>query len=94
MPDPTLEKDVIVKNKAGLHARPASAIVMAVAASDCTVHISNPEAGTEANGESTMALLSLSAPVGTRLHLKVTGKDADSLLAALVRLFETGFGEE
>lgn len=94
MADLTQEKDVIVKNKAGLHARPASSIVLAVAASDCTVQISNPEMGKEANGESTMELLFLSATVGTRLHIKATGKDSDQLITTLAGLFESGFGED
>ncbi len=94
MSEQTLEKDVVVTNKAGIHARPASAIVMAVMASECSVTISNIETGAEANGESTMSLLTLSAPFGTRLHLKVTGKDAERLLGTIVRLFETGFGED
>ena len=94
MPDPALEQDITVINPTGLHARPASAIVMAVAASDCSIQISNPATGMTADGNSTIALLTLGAEAGTRLHIRVTGNGAEALLATIVRLFETGFSEK
>ncbi len=94
MPEQTLEKEITVVNKAGLHARPASSIVMAVSASDSEVRIKNIETGAEADGASTMSMLTLSAPLGTRLRITATGKDAEQVLASVVRLFETGFGED
>lgn len=94
MADLAQERDVVVKNKAGIHARPASAIVLAVAASGCAVEISNPEMGTTASAESIMKLLTLSGTAGTRLHIKATGENAGQLLDTLAGLFESGFGED
>ncbi len=87
------EADVMVTNETGIHARPASAIVMAVLASGCEAQITNTVTGVQANGASTMALLCLEATAGTRLHIKVTGENAGQLLTTLTGLFESGFGE-
>ena len=87
------KKDIAITNPAGLHARPASAIILAVAASEATVKISNPETGAETDCQSVMGLLSLAATPGSRLHIEVAGEDAERLIATLVKLFESGFGE-
>jgi phosphotransferase system HPr (HPr) family protein len=94
MTAPVREINVVVTNQAGVHARPASAIIMTVAASDSTVKITNSDTGRESDGESTMGLLSLLATMGTRLRIRATGEDADEVLAALTALFESGFGED
>lgn len=86
-------KDIVISNPTGLHARPASAIILAVAASASTVKISNPETGAETDCQSVMGLLSLSATPGSRLHIEVAGEDSERLIAILVKLFESGFGE-
>ncbi len=88
------EADVVVINKYGIHARPASAIVLAVAASGCSAEITNLDTGAKANAASTMELLCFEAHARARLHLKISGENAGQLLATLVGLFESGFGED
>lgn len=90
----TLEKEFVIRNKAGIHARPASALLMAVAASGCEVEIANPAKGTEADGNSIMAILALEGTTGDRLRVRARGENAAPLMEKLGAIFDSGFGEE
>ena len=50
--------------------------------------------GLEVNGKSIMGILMLAATKGTRITLKVDGKDAGLAIQALGKLIENKFGEE
>jgi phosphocarrier protein len=84
-------QEVIVKNKAGLHTRPAAAVVKLASRfkSDFFIEMQ----GVEINAKSIIGVMSLAAPKGTRLTLKLDGEDAAEASRQLVEFFEQGFGE-
>ena len=91
----TATKEVVVSNERGLHARPAMQFVdLANAfASQVTVSKDGPEP-LEVDGKSVMQMITLEATLGTVLHVKAEGDDAETAVQKLAELFESKFGEE
>ncbi|MCK0473008.1 HPr family phosphocarrier protein [Halalkalibacter sp. APA_J-10(15)] len=82
-----VEKDVIVKRKTGLQARPAALFVQEANRFSSEVFILN---GTKKiNAKSIMGLMSLAISHGTELTLSVDGQDEEEALEALVNFIET-----
>ena len=84
-------QEVVVKNKAGLHTRPAAAVVKLASRfkSDFFIEMQ----GLEVNAKSIIGVMSLAAPKGTKLMLKLDGEDDVEAARQLVEFFEQGFGE-
>jgi phosphotransferase system HPr (HPr) family protein len=87
-----LRRNVRVTNAQGLHARPCHAIVSRALTYRSELRIRARDR--EVNGKSILELMTLSAGPGTDLELVARGADAEGLLAELVGLFESCFGEE
>ena len=85
-------KQVVVANRLGLHARPASLFVRT--ASRFAAEISVANAGTVGDGRSVLGLLTLAAGQGTTLEVTASGADAPEALEAIEHLFLTRFGED
>ena len=87
----TVQKQVTLINKVGLHARPASLFVQTAARfqSDITV-ASN---GREANAKRMLAVLQLGAEHGAELDITAAGDDAVEAVQALAELVGNRFGE-
>lgn len=85
-------KEVTVKNRAGIHTRPASMIVRAAAKYGADFFIEKDHY--QINGKSIIGVMTLAAEQGARLRLVFSGKDADKAAAEIVALFDDGFGEE
>lgn len=83
---------VQVKNKAGLHTRPASMIVREAARYKSDFFISKD--GYEINGKSIIGVMTLAAEQGALLTLTFEGEDEQDAARAIVKIFEDGFGEE
>ena len=81
-----------IRNKLGLHARAAAVLVKTANRFEADVTLEKD--GIEVNGKSIMGILMLAASKGTKITLKVEGKDATPALQALVQLIENKFGEE
>jgi phosphocarrier protein len=81
-----------IKNRLGLHARAAALLVKTANrfVSDVTIE----KDGLEVNGKSIMGILMLAASKGTKITLKVEGRDSVQALQTLGRLIENKFGEE
>ena len=80
-----IEKEVIVANKKGLHARPAALFVGLVEKFDVSVTISN---GKETvNGRSIMGILMLGAAGGTLLKITVEGDQAPQAMIEFEKFF-------
>ena len=87
-----IEKTMIIKNKMGLHARPA-ALFVEVASRYCSnVWISKD--GVEVDGKSIMGILMLAAESGHEVVLKADGKDEVDAIDELEDLLEGKFNEE
>lgn len=86
-----LEKEVTIVNKAGMHTRPASAIVKIAAKYKSDFFLSKD--GFEVNGKSIIGVMTLAAEQGSKLTLKFDGKDEEQLAKEMVDFFERGFDE-
>ncbi|MBC2856096.1 MAG: HPr family phosphocarrier protein [Cetobacterium sp.] len=85
--------EVVVKNKAGLHARPSSLFVQVASKFDSEITVICGDE--EINGKSIMGLMLLAAEQGRTLILEADGDDEDELLAELKDLVEVKkFNEE
>jgi phosphocarrier protein len=87
-----IEREVTVKNKAGIHTRPASMIVRTASRFDADVYIQKDDY--EINGKSVIGVMTLAAEQGATLTLIFEGDDEEEAAEAVVALFEDGFGEE
>ena len=85
-------KKLIIKNKYGLHARPAALFVQTASGYDADVTISKD--GLEVNGKSIMGVMMLAAEMGSEIVLKVEGKEEKESMQALIDLLEGKFKEE
>jgi phosphocarrier protein HPr len=81
-----------IRNRLGLHARAAALLVKTANRFASEVMIEKD--GLEVNGKSIMGILMLAASKGTKITLKVEGRDSVQALQTLGRLIENKFGEE
>jgi phosphocarrier protein HPr len=81
---PLIRKTLKVKNKQGLHARPAALFVQVANKFDSRITLKREEE--EVNGKSIMGILMLGAEQGTEVLLEVEGDDASDALAELERV--------
>jgi len=86
-----LEGIFTIKNKLGLHARPAATFVKK--ANEYRSNIWVEKDGTEVNGKSIMGLLMLACPLGSKIMLKVDGVDEQMAFEELGQLIDDGFQE-
>ncbi|MFC3394083.1 PTS phosphocarrier protein NPr [Brenneria rubrifaciens] len=89
----TVRQTVEIKNKLGMHARPAMKLFELVQSFDAEVMLRN-DSGTEAEASSVIAMLMLDSAKGRLIEVEATGPDEVSALAAVIQLFEAGFDEE
>lgn len=79
-----IKKKVIVKNKQGLHARPAALFVQLANKFDSRITVRhNKEA---VNGKSIMGILMLGAEMGSTIVIEVEGEDAHLAIVELEKL--------
>jgi len=87
-----LKKTVTIKNKLGLHARAAVKFVNLANRFASSVRIEKE--GAIIDGKSILGILTLAAVQGARITLKISGKDEESALKALVALIDDRFQEK
>jgi phosphotransferase system HPr (HPr) family protein len=77
-------KNVVVRNRQGLHARPAALFVQVANKFDSRVTVMyNNE---KVNGKSIMGILMLGAEQGTEIIIEADGKDAQEALVELEKV--------
>ena len=86
------ERDIIITNRAGIHARPAAVLVQA--AKDFKANVYFERGNDRVNAKSIMGILTLAAAYNTELKIIAEGEDAEQAVEALSRLFESNFEEE
>ena len=86
------EKQVQIKNRAGIHARPAALIVQT--ASQYSSKILLQKEHETINAKSIMGIITLGAGYETELTIKADGSDEGDAVDALYNLFENKFEEE
>lgn len=85
-------KEVEIKNKLGLHARPASMLVKLAGKFDSEITLAKEE--TQINAKSILGVMMLAAGPGQRITIIAEGKDEDKAVEELSALVESGFDED
>ncbi|RKY62521.1 MAG: phosphocarrier protein HPr [Candidatus Latescibacterota bacterium] len=88
----TAERTVTIRNKLGLHVRPASLLVEKASQFRSDVYLIRD--GEKVNGKSIMGVLSLAAEQGSSITIRAEGDDCEAAVEALSKLVERGFDEE
>ena len=86
-----LEREVTIKNRAGLHTRPAALLVKLAGRFKCDFFIFKD--GYQINGKSIIGVMTLAAEKGSQLILMFDGEDENEAADQVIDLFERGFDE-
>jgi len=86
------EVTLTIRNKVGLHARPAALLVQT--AGRFKSKVSAVKDGREVNAKSILSVLTLGAEQGAVVTIRAEGEDEVEALEALQELVENNFGEE
>ena len=86
-----LERELLVTNKLGLHARATAKLVQLLSGFRSNATLAAK--GREVNAKSIMGVMLLAAGQGTPVMLRVDGEDEADAAAAVVELFERLFDE-
>ena len=87
-----IEHTVTIRNRSGLHTRPAAMLVKAAAKFRADFWIRKDSF--EINGKSIIGVMTLAAEQGAVLHLRFEGPDEQEAAEAVLALIERGFDEE
>ncbi|MFP4564471.1 MAG: HPr family phosphocarrier protein [Spirochaetia bacterium] len=87
-----VEKEVVIKNRAGIHARPAALLVQTANKFDSQISFEKDD--DKINGKSIMGIITLGAGYNTSLKVIADGEDENEALDAIVTLFENRFEED
>lgn len=87
-----VERKININNKLGLHARAAVRFVNLANRFVSTVKVDKD--GNEVDGKSILGILTLAAVQGSRITLRVSGKDEKKAIQALVALIKNKFQEK
>lgn len=79
-----IRKKITVKNKQGLHARPAALFVQVANRFDARITVKREEE--EVNGKSIMGILMLGAERGSEILIEAEGEDAELAIIELEKL--------
>ena len=84
-------KKFTVKNKLGLHARPAAIFVELANKFESDIFVR--KGSRRVNGKSIMGLMMLAAGCGSKIVLEIAGDDAKEALTQFERVFNNNFNE-
>ena len=87
-----IERELLVTNRLGLHARATARLVQLLSTYRCNVTLAAK--GREVNAKSIMGVMLLAAGIGTPVLLRVDGDDEADAATAVVDLFERRFDED
>jgi phosphocarrier protein len=80
----TIKKELVIKNKQGLHARPAALFVQIANKFDARITVKNEQESV--NGKSIMGILMLGAENGSKIVLEADGSDAELAIVELEKI--------
>lgn len=83
----TVKKKLIVRNKLGLHARPAALFVQIANKFDSDIMVIKDDI--KINGKSIMGILMLAAEKDSVITISASGDDAEDALSALEKIVQT-----
>ncbi|KXJ54692.1 HPr family phosphocarrier protein [Neptuniibacter pectenicola] len=86
------EKELLIINKLGLHARAAAKLINVTARFSSDISLEKD--GRAVDGKSIMSVMMLAASKGTTLTVKITGSDEESAMFAIEELINNRFDED
>jgi len=89
---PVVETSLVITNKVGLHARPASLLVQTAAQFQSKIKVQLGERAV--NAKSILNVMTLGATVGSTIVVRAEGEDAEQAVVALTDLVRRNFDEE
>lgn len=87
-----IERELVVSNRLGLHARATAKLVQVLSAFRCNATLNAK--GREVNAKSIMGVMLLAAGPGTPVVLRIEGEDEAAAVEAVAALFERRFDED
>lgn len=87
-----INKETIIMNKAGLHARPAALIAETAQKFESIIELEGN--GTRVNAKSIIDIMLLAAENGSKIGICAEGSDETDAVSAILELFEGKFDEE
>lgn len=88
-----IEKTVVVTNRLGIHARPATVFVQAAAKFQADIFLSKGDVS-RVNGKSIMGVMMLAAEQGAEVLVEAEGTDAEQAVDALAELLANEFEDK
>ncbi len=86
-----IQREVTIKNRAGMHTRPAAALVKLAAKFKSDFFIEKD--GLEINGKSIIGVMTLAAEQGSKMIVRFDGEDEEIACNEIVSLIGRGFDE-
>ncbi len=86
-----LTQTTTIVNRLGLHARPSALLVTTAAKYESEVFFTKDDL--RVNGKSIIGVMMLAAEKGSSLTVEVNGPDEEDAMRAIVKVIESGFGE-
>ncbi len=85
------EVEVVIRNRLGLHARPASRFAQVAGGFESEIWLMRD--GKAVDGKSILEILTIACPKGSVLTVRAEGSDSQEAVRSLKRLVEDRFGE-
>lgn len=89
-----IQKEIVIRNRLGIHARAASKLVSMASKFESETSLLVISSGLKANCKSIMGLLMLSVCSGEEIIIYAHGSDEYIALKALIQIIDNRFGEE
>ena len=87
-----VEREIVIKNKTGLHARPAAVIVQK--ANEYSSEVFLEKDGDRVNAKSIMGVMMLAAGEGSKITILADGDDEGDAVASIAALLESDIDSE
>ncbi|MDH3455912.1 MAG: HPr family phosphocarrier protein [Gemmatimonadota bacterium] len=87
-----VERSTVIRNRLGLHARPAAALVKVAGKFSCEISLGKD--GNWVNGKSIMGVMTLAAEFGSTVLVRTEGDDAEQAAEALVQILSRELVEQ
>jgi len=85
------EKQFVIKNKLGLHARPAALFVQTANRFKSDIEVTKGKE--KVNGKSIMGIMTLAAGIDSAITVRAMGEDSALAMAEISKLIDSNFGE-
>jgi len=92
MAETTIKKKLQIKNKYGLHARPAALLVQVACKYKSDIELAKD--GMVVNAKSILGVMTLAAEFGSEIEIIVKGEDAEAAFDDIQKIIENKFEEK